>query len=370
MVRYKVLRDEFLSTYVSMTRFESLGERLLTHRWFIHVSFWVFVLVFYSLVFSHKASGYLSTLVFVSLLMPMTVGSTYLLNYFLIPRYLMKGRYGFFALYLFYILLGALFLEMWVVVVTFILVAELDIKAMNPGAINIPFLITALWMVVFLGGAIKMVSHWRRSRDNAQRLMSEKIEAELRFLKTQLSPHFLFNTLNNLYYLASERSEKAPRAILALSGLLDYVLNETRSTFVPIEKELNVVRNYISLEHLRYEDRIKIDFEVKGNHALAVIAPTLLLTLVENAFKHGASKTSGQQWIRIMVTCNAEDVVIQVSNSSEGSDDLNKVGIGLTNFRNQLNLLYPHNHELKIERGPASYSVDLRLWGGGVTKQV
>lgn len=158
--------------------------------------------------------------------MPITIGTTYFMNYFLVPRYLMKERYGLFILYFLYALISSIFLEMVTALIIFILIAEWKVRNMTPASINIIFLLAALLLVVFLGMTIKMVLHWRKSKDDYQKLMLEKIETELKFLKTQLNPHFLFNTLNNLYYLTSEKSDKAPNAILALSELLDYVLHD------------------------------------------------------------------------------------------------------------------------------------------------
>jgi LytS/YehU family sensor histidine kinase len=250
---------------------------------------------------------------------------------------------------------------MWVVVLTFIVIAGFDMKGMSPGSINIPFLMAALLMVLFLAVAIKMLSYWRKSREDYQILMREKVETELKFLKTQLNPHFLFNTLNNLYYLSSEKSDKAPKAILALSELLDYVINETKVEFVGLDKELKLLENYIELEKLRYEDRLKLKFEVVGEASSVVIAPMLLLSLVENAFKHGAATSMGQHWIVVRINCQGQSIKVEVSNSREGSSSKERTGIGLTNFQHQLKLLYPGRHTLKIIEMPDSFAVNLEL---------
>ena len=164
------------------------------NRWIAHAFFWLFVLGFYSMLFSQGSNSFLHTLFFVGLLMPVTIAATYLLNYFLVPSYLLKGKYGLFALYFLYTLVGSLFLEMWIVVLTLIVVAELNIKAMSPGSINLTFLLISLLMIVFLGVALKMLSNWQQSKNDYNQLMRDKVEAELRFLKVQLNPHFLFNT--------------------------------------------------------------------------------------------------------------------------------------------------------------------------------
>ncbi len=189
-----------------MNRLESFLDYLFSRqRWVIHVFFWLLILAFYVVFFGRKNSNYLQTFFFVGLLMPVTIGTTYFLNYYLVPRYLMKERFGFFLLYFVYTLIGSLFMEMMISMLTFIVMAEIKITDMSPASIDIFFLLTSLLMVVFFGVAIKMMLHWRKSKDDYQSLMKDKIEAELKFLKVQLNPHFLFNTLNNLYYLTTAK---------------------------------------------------------------------------------------------------------------------------------------------------------------------
>lgn len=259
-----------------MYRLGNLIDYLFSRqRWVIHVFFWLLVLMFYVIFFGHKNSNYLLTFFFVGLLMPVTIGATYFLNYYLVPRFLMKERYGFFLLYFIYTLLGSLFLEMMIAMFTFIIMAEVKIKDMSPASVDVIFFLTSLLMVVFFGVAIKMLLHWRKSKEDYQKLMRDKVEAELKFLKVQLNPHFLFNTLNNLYYLTTEKSEKAPQAILQLSEMLDYVMHSSKSVFVPLEKELKQVANYIALELLRYEDRVRVDTAMAGQPEGKMIGPMI-----------------------------------------------------------------------------------------------
>jgi hypothetical protein len=279
--------------------------------------------------------------------MPVTIGSTYFLNYFLVPEYLMRGRCFSFVVYFIYTLVGALFLEMWIAVLTFIAVAEANIKDMSPGSINFPFLMAALLMVIFLGVALKMLSHWQKSKNEYQQLMRDKLEAELRFLKTQLNPHFLFNTLNNLYYLSMEKSEQTPKAIMALSEMLDYILHGSKSVLVSLSRELKQLENYIALESLRYGERVSVSMKTIGDMEAPQIAPMMFITLVENAFKHGVMKTTGYAWIKIRIE-NAEDVLkVEIKNSwikgEPGS------GIGLSNVKDQLSILFPERYSLKID---------------------
>jgi LytS/YehU family sensor histidine kinase len=330
-----------------MNRVTNWMDYLFTHqRWVIHILFWLLVLAFYVIFFGRKNSNYLQTFFFVGLLMPITVGTTYFLNYYIVPVYLMKERYAYFAVYFVYTLIGSLFLEMMISALTFIVMAEVNIHDMSPASIDLFFLLASLLMVVFFAMGIKMLLHWRQSKEDYQKLMRDKIETELRFLKVQLNPHFLFNTLNNLYYLSTEKSEKAPQAILQLSEILDYVLHQGKSMMVPLEQELKQVDNYIALELLRYEDRIRIDKAIEGNVEDHAIGPMMLITLIENAFKHGVMKTTGNAWIKMEIACSPERLEISISNS--GRDAKQENGIGLANLRSQLNHLYPQRHSLLI----------------------
>ncbi|MCZ8069833.1 MAG: histidine kinase [Cytophagales bacterium] len=321
------------------------------NRWVVHVAFWAFVLVLYSLLFAQGSNQFWHTVLFVGLLMPVTISATYLLNYFLVPTYLLRGRYASFALYFLYTLVGALFLIMWIVVLTFIVVAELNIKAMSPGSINLTFLLTSLLMIVFLGVALKMVSHWQKSKRDYNQLMRDKIEAELKFLKVQLNPHFLFNTLNNLYYLSIEKSDQTPKAILALSEMLDYVLHEGRSQLVSVLREVTQLRNYIELEKLRYGNRLVVELTTNGNLESVTVPPMMLITLVENSFKHGAMPTADNSWIKISIS-NSNFLRIEIRNSWKKI--MMGEGIGLANIKSQLEILFPQKHSLEIDTSQAN----------------
>ena len=329
-------------------------------RWVIHILFWLIILGFYAAFFGRENSNYVQTFFFVGLLMPITIGTTYFLNYYLVPRYLMKEQYGFFSLYFIYTLIGSLFLEMMIAMLTFIVMAEVRIDDMSPASIDIFFLLTSLLMVVFLGVAIKMVLHWRASKEEYQKLMHDKVEAELKFLKVQLNPHFLFNTLNNLYYLTTEKSDKASAAILQLSEILDYVMHSSKSVFVPLEKELKQVENYIALELLRYEDRVQVATRVLGDLDNLEIGPMILITLIENAFKHGVMPIASAAWIDLQIECTANVLSITVRNSADKTKAGN--GIGLENLRSQLSHLYKEGYSMTVENAnPNEFSINLIL---------
>lgn len=328
-------------------------------RWFVHVAFWFVILIFYALFFGRNNDNYWQTFFFVGLLMPVTVGSTYLINYYLVPQFLINGRYALFLLYSFYILLIALFLEMLVALLTFIGVAGLHIRDMSPASFDVVFMLTSLLMVIFLGVAIKMISHWRQSREDYQKLTREKVEAELKLLRAQLNPHFLFNTLNNLYYLTTQKSDLAPRAILQLSEILDYVLRSGKAMQVSFEEELYQVENYIALELLRYGDRVTVTKKLDFGFENFQIPPMILLTLVENCFKHGVEPFTNGAWIELKIDTNYSGVSVDVRNSSKSSS-VNS-GVGLRNLKSQLELIYRDRFEYSAVKMEGEYRVRLNL---------
>lgn len=330
-------------------------------RWVIHSFFWLFVLALYVIFFGRKNNNYFQTFFFVGLLMPVTVFTTYFLNYYLVPNYLMKERYAYFATYFVYALIGSLFLEMMISALTFIVMAELNIHDMSPASIDLFFLLASLLMVVFFAMGIKMLLHWKQSKEDYQKLMRDKIETELRFLKVQLNPHFLFNTLNNLYYLTTEKSDKAPQAILQLSEILDYVMHSGKSVFVPLESELKQVENYIALELLRYEDRVRVTKQFSGDLNTYEIGPMILITLIENAFKHGVMPRSEKSWIHFNVEERERGLHIAISNSSSQVKSGSK--IGLDNLRNQLDHLYGKGYSMEVNSNENTFSVNLILNG-------
>lgn len=343
-----------------MKRIELLLDRIFTHqRWIIHALWWFIILLLYVIFFGRKNSNYLQTLFFVGLLMPVTAGTTYFLNYYLVPRYLMRDRLSLFLLYFMYTLIASLFLEMMISMVTFIVIAEVRIKNMNPASFDFFFLLTSLLMVVFLGVAVKMVLHWRQSKENYQKLMHDKVETELKFLKSQLNPHFLFNTLNNLYYLTTEKSDRAPQAIIALSEILDYVLHSGKSTFVPLKEELKQVDNYIALELLRYEDRVSIETNYSGDLDRHKIGPMILISLIENAFKHGVMPVVGKTWVQFQVEGNEKAVRIRMRNSTQ--KQVAGSGIGLANLKSQLTYLYNDRFVLTVDHGDKEFTITMEL---------
>lgn len=215
-------------------------------------------------------------------------------------------------------------------------------------------------IIVF--GIIRYTYDYRKLKEAAQQLRIEKQEAELNYLKSQTNPHFLFNTLNNIYALAREKSDLAPESILRLSKILRYMLYETGGNFIAIEQELKIIHDYIALEKLRYDEtlRINIHHDVEDMHQ--ALPPLLLIPLVENAFKHGVAETRHQPFVTIHLSVKNRQLAFVVTNSTETTTDEQQVkeNIGLSNLRRQLELLYKE-YQLTIQPGDTQFTATLKI---------
>ena len=213
--------------------------------------------------------------------------------------------------------------------------------------------VLSTYPVVALAAFIKLGKHWLEKDRNSQKLKKEKMEAELKFLRAQMHPHFLFNTLNNLYALTLKKSDRAPEVVLKLSALLDYILYEANAHKVPLKKELDLVATYIHLEKIRYGDKLRVNYEVKGRTTGKSIPPLLILPFVENSFKHGVSQQLEEMYIEIQLEVKDEKMTLTVENSKNNDHEKEiphvNNGIGLQNVKRRLELLYGRDHELIIK---------------------
>jgi hypothetical protein len=215
-------------------------------------------------------------------------------------------------------------------------------------------------MTMFLFGVVRHIYHYIRLKQVAQQLRIEKQAAELNYLKSQTNPHFLFNTLNNIYALSQEKSDLAPESILRLSKILRYMLYETSGQYIAIEQELKIINDYIELEKLRYDDSLRINYNYNIEDMKQAIPPLLLMPLVENAFKHGVSETRSRPFIDIHLSVKNRQLTFVVKNSSETTIAEVKENIGLSNLRRQLQLLYKQ-HNLLATQDASTFTATLNI---------
>jgi two-component system LytT family sensor kinase len=215
---------------------------------------------------------------------------------------------------------------------------------------------------VFFFGIIRHLYNYYKLKQATQQLQIEKQQAELNYLKSQTNPHFLFNTLNNIYALAREKSNLAPESILRLSKILRYMLYEAGGDFIAIEQELKIISDYIALEQLRYDDSLRVNFNNDIEDMKQAMPPLLLIPLVENAFKHGVSETRGMPYVNIHLSVNNRQLLFIVKNSSEAVATTGNVAehIGLSNLRRQLHLLYT-DYNLSVQQGSSEFTATLKI---------
>ncbi len=207
---------------------------------------------------------------------------------------------------------------------------------------------------------IRHIYNYIQLKHSAQQLQIEKQAAELNYLRSQTNPHFLFNTLNNIYSLSRDKSDLAPESILRLSKILRFMLYETGGSYISIEKEIKIIIDYISLERLRYDESLRIEFNHNIEDMKQSIPPLLLIPLVENAFKHGVSETRGKAFVDIHLSVNNRHLEFIVKNSAEFSGEGSRENIGLSNIRRQLELLYK-DFNLSVLRGDSEFTATLRI---------
>lgn len=215
--------------------------------------------------------------------------------------------------------------------------------------------------VVFFG-ITRHIYSYIKLKQVTQQLLIEKQAAELNYLRSQTNPHFLFNTLNNIYSLSRDKSDLAPESILRLSKILRFMLYETSGTYIAIEQELKIISDYIALEKLRYDDSLHIGFNHDIEDMKQALPPLLLIPLVENAFKHGVSETRHRPFVDIHLSIKNRQLVFLVKNSSERpmEEPGVKENIGLSNLRRQLELLYK-DYQLVVQQGESVFTATLKI---------
>lgn len=215
--------------------------------------------------------------------------------------------------------------------------------------------------VVGIACSLKLIRKQLTSKVMEQSLQKEKIEAELKFLKAQVSPHFLFNTLNNIYSLARKQRTETAEAVMKLSKLLRFMLHDASNKSIPLSEELKLIEDYIELEKLRYDDRLTVSFRQTIDNPGQLIAPLILIHFVENAFKHGAGESRFTISIDIEIVLCKGQFSAMFSNTKENqSKPMDTNQIGLSNIKRQLELIYP-SHELIIKNDPNLFIVKLNL---------
>jgi two-component system, LytTR family, sensor kinase len=221
------------------------------------------------------------------------------------------------------------------------------------------FLLLLLFLMVL---AIELQKKWRATEQKVLQAEADKVNAELSFLKAQINPHFLFNTLNNIYSLAITQNDYTAEAVMKLSNIMRYVTDEVNETLVPLQSEADCINNYISLQQLRLGENVTVNFTINGLVQQKQIPPLIMMTFVENAFKHGVSNHE-PSLITIKINAQANYIHFFVQNKLQPRQRvMERTGIGIENTRKRLQALYPDKHLLEITEAAAAYTVQLILY--------
>lgn len=351
-----------------MPNYSFEGLIFKTPRIILHLIFWIVFISFFSIVFGSFNENYGEQFLIQLTDAIVQIPAVYVALYLLMPKLLFRKRYGSFFLSL----IGLVFLFSILSWANYIYLQKPLFWPHDRGLAYFwnwakIFKSTGeIYPVVVVAIVLKWFKYWYRDQQRTQQLEQEKLQAELKFLKAQVHPHFLFNTLNNLYALTLKQSQDAPEVVLKLSDLLDYMLYECNADWVPLRKEIKLVEDYIALERIRYGKRLEISFDIRGEVENQMIAPMMILPFVENSFKHGVSEELHQSWVSMDLTVKRESLTLKVENSKskngEHEDRFDyKQGIGLKNVQRRLDLLYEGEYDLNVLDTEESYLVVLKL---------
>lgn len=332
----------------------------------LHFLFWLGVWFFFMYFFSYNSNDSVYVTWFSSFLLPVTMCVTYFVVYYLIPQYLLIKKYFQFILYSIYTLIFSTYFIIWTILGSFVFLSELDITDMPPMSRNFVFISILIYLIVILASCFSLIQHnfktTAKNKDLENKILSNQLkfkEQELNYLKKQIHPHFLFNTLNTIYGFALKKSEDTPEIILKLSNLLDYILYQVQKPKVSLAEEISHIKEYIDLERIRFQDTLDISFDAEKIPLGLEIAPMMFLPFVENAFKHG-SIINGKIQVKMKMKLENKQIIFTIKNTSiHEAEAENTKGLGLENIKKRLALNYGGNYELSTLQKGNYYEVKL-----------
>jgi two-component system LytT family sensor kinase len=330
-----------------------------------NVFFWLLYFLYQWVGLASLYGNYGGYFINACLALPVSLLFSLLAVHFLFPRYYQQGRkVSFWAAVLivsFLLLLARRCFNYYIIYPRYFPFA-LQMPLFSAGKSLVDFV--NLYAITCLYALYYAIGNWYRERQRVQDLLQQRTLAELDLLKSQVQPHFVFNTLNNIYGTALKKSPETAELIAHLSGFLNYNLYDVSKETIALSEEIDFIQHYIELQKNRYGSRLAVTAEVSGDPANIQLAPLLLLPLVENCFKHGVGNSIEKSWVRIDVSVSADHILIRMENSFDPNVEpgpMNPGGIGLSNIRKRLRLLYPKGHELQAIAGINTYLVILKI---------
>ncbi len=324
-----------------------------------HSLFWLTWLLGWSCFLTAIWSGFTGNFIRIALWVPVFIVFSYPVSYTAIPKLLLKGKY----------LMFMACIICWLVVGWYLCVYYLKyVSAPVLDGLHLAhgddytwqcFLCVLTTSACF--SSLSLGKQWFVKQSELLQAQQEKTTAELQLLKAQVHPHFLFNTLNNIYSFSLDLSPKTPGLILKLSSLLSYMLYDCKADEVRLEKEVAIMKDYIDLEKERYGNTIEISWTVEGDISDNFISPLLMLPFLENAFKHGASEQIEKPWMAVDISVTNNVLKFKITNGKNEFTSHSSNGIGISNVKKRLGFLYPGKHELKINDEGDFFAVALMV---------
>ncbi|MCG2613515.1 histidine kinase [Terrimonas sp. NA20] len=328
-----------------------------------HVSFWLLWLLGWAGFLTLIWSTFTGNFIRIGLWIPAFILFSYPIAYIAIPKLLLKSKYLVFLGSIISWLVVGWFLSVYYL--KYISAPVLDLMHMPRGDNYVWQCFLCVMTTAACFSSLSLGKQWLLKQRDFLRAQQEKMTAELQLLKAQVHPHFLFNTLNNIYSFSLDGSPKTPELILKLSSLLSYMLYDCKAEEVRLDKEVEIMKDYIDLEKERYGNKLEISWTVEGDIRGNFISPLLMLPFLENAFKHGASEQIEKPWMGIDISVSNSILKFKIANSKNEYISHSDNGIGINNVKKRLGFLYPGKYELKINDEGDFFSVSLMVKLGG-----
>ncbi|MGB3775397.1 MAG: sensor histidine kinase [Leeuwenhoekiella sp.] len=341
----------------------------------LHGLFWLCILLFFTFFFGLEDASFKTVITFSAFLLPVTMATTYTFVYSLVPHYLLQNKPFAFAGYA---LATLIISSNFIIYSTFyglVLSEQLTLGKEFPIKKSLLFINVAVYLVVILGCTFSLLKQNYKT-NTANEILKNKVlegqlqlkQQELQYLKMQIHPHFLFNTLNTLYGFALKKSDETPELILKFSNLLDYILYQTQKSKVPLIQEVEHIQDYISLEKMRFENNLTILFKCDPIPEELEIAPMILLPFIENSFKHGRLP-DGSIKVDLELKIDQKQLIFRLKNTKMTTIESNssdfkcppQSGIGLENLKKRLSIIYASHYDLIIKNSIDFYEVKLTL---------
>jgi len=342
-------------------------NRILNNSVLQHTAYWIGLITFFGLFWGFYDLNFAKTFRNEFIGLPIKILVVYFVLYFIIPRYLYTKKYIHLFIFISIVLIsGGLANHFIYKFFVFPIDEQLRKTSNDYDLFSVMHRIVDINTVLVIPVIVKLFKKWYKNEYATNILEKEKLETELNFLKGQIHPHFLFNTLNNLYSLVLQKSDNAPEVVLKLSELLRYLIYDTKYQEVALNKEIMNIKNYIALEKMRFSSKLDVSFHTFGDLSGPTIAPLLILPIIENSFKHSTKNETKSAWITIEISVINNIFTAKIENSLAEYSELNtknknSKGLGFTNLNRRLELLYHDKYNLKVEESEDSFLVILKI---------